>query len=110
MELAKFFGLDGFDDLVQNCVALLAYERPQESSVGYLLEESQRDVVADTINAMILSTNPNMKNLQSCLHSYLEKLLRQLTTCYLERRSSNGDQGEAFHLHRVLNSGKDIKS
>ncbi|KAK6246575.1 hypothetical protein SCA6_009665, partial [Theobroma cacao] len=110
MELAKFFGLDGFDDLVQNCVALLAYERPQESSVGYLLEESQRDVVADTINAMILSTNPNMKNLQGCLHSYLEKLLRQLTTCYLERRSSNGDQGEAFHLHRVLNSGKDIKS
>ncbi|XP_021288859.1 ran-binding protein 10 [Herrania umbratica] len=110
MELAKFFGLDGFDDLVQDCGALLAYEHPQESSVGYLLEESQRDVVADTVNAMILSTNPNMKDLQGCLHSYLEKLLRQLTACCLERRSANGDQGEAFHLHRVLNSGKDIKS
>ncbi|XP_007020053.2 PREDICTED: ran-binding protein 10 isoform X3 [Theobroma cacao] len=101
---------DWYPQIVQDCGALLAYERPQESSVGYLLEESQRDVVADTVNAMILSTNPNMKDLQGCLHSYLEKLLRQLTACCLERRSANGDQGEAFHLHRVLNSGKDIKS
>ncbi|XVF30064.1 hypothetical protein REPUB_Repub16aG0024700 [Reevesia pubescens] len=107
IELAKFFGLAGFDDLVQDCVALLAYERPQESSVGYLLEESQRDVVADTVNAMILSTNPNMKDMQGCLQSYLERLLRQLTACCLERRSANGDQGEAFHLHRVLRSGRD---
>ncbi|XWS23388.1 hypothetical protein CRYUN_Cryun28dG0009500 [Craigia yunnanensis] len=107
IELAKFFGLSGFDDLVQDCVALLAYEHPQESSVGYLLEESQRDVVANTINAMILSTNPNMKDMQGCLQSYLERLLRQLTACCLERRSLNGDQGEAFHLHQVLNSGRE---
>ncbi|XWS24783.1 hypothetical protein CRYUN_Cryun27aG0014100 [Craigia yunnanensis] len=109
IELAKFFGMAGFDDLVQDCVALLAYERPQESSVGYLLEESQRDVVADTVNAMILSTNPNMKDMQGCLKSYFERLLRQLTACCLERRSANGDQGEAFHLHRVLSSGRDMK-
>ncbi|PQP98861.1 ran-binding protein 10 [Prunus yedoensis var. nudiflora] len=92
MELAKFFGLPVFEDLVQDCVALLAYERPQESSVGYLLEESQREVVADTVNAMILSTNPNLKDSQSCLHSYLERLLRQLTACCLERRLLSGDQ------------------
>ncbi|XVE60750.1 hypothetical protein DITRI_Ditri05aG0152500 [Diplodiscus trichospermus] len=109
IELAKFFGLPGFDDLVQDCVALLAYERPQESSVGYLLEESQRDVVADTVNAMILSTNPNMKHMQGCLQSHLERLLRQLTACCLERRTTNGDQGEAFYLHRVLSSGRDMK-
>ncbi|OMO78264.1 SPla/RYanodine receptor SPRY [Corchorus olitorius] len=109
-ELAKFFELAEFTDLVQDCVALLAYEHPLESCVGYLLEESQRDVVADTVNAMILSTNPNMKDVQGCLHSYLEKLLRQLTACCLERRLANGDQGEAFHLHQVLKSGKDIKS
>ncbi|KAK8597303.1 hypothetical protein V6N12_065774 [Hibiscus sabdariffa] len=48
IELEFFFGMAGFDDLLQDCVALLAYERPQESSVGYLLEESQRDLVADT--------------------------------------------------------------
>lgn len=111
IELAKFFGLAGFDDLVQDCVALLAYECPQESSVGYLLEDSQRDVVADTVNAMILSTNPNMKDMQGCLQSYLERLLRQLTACCLERRSADGDQGEAFHLHRALSnsSGRDMK-
>lgn len=109
MELAKFFGLPGFEELVQDCVALLAYEKPQESSVGYLLEDSQREIVADTVNAMILLTNPNVKDLHGCLHSYLERLLRQLTACCLERRSMNGDQGEAFHLHRVLNSGKKAK-
>ncbi|KDP42396.1 hypothetical protein JCGZ_02453 [Jatropha curcas] len=109
IELAKFFELPGFDDLVQDCVALLAYEKPQESSVGYLLEESQREIVADTVNAMILSTNPNLKDFQGCLRSYLERLLRQLTVCCLERRSLNGDQGEAFHLHRVLSSSKKAK-
>ncbi|KAM2027738.1 hypothetical protein ACFX1T_019988 [Malus domestica] len=103
MELAKFFGLPVFEDLVQHFVSLLAYERPRESSVGYLLEESQREVVADTVNAMILSTNPNLKDSsQSCLHSYLERLLRQLTACCLERRLLSGDQGEVFHLQRVL--------
>ncbi|KAK5832401.1 ran-binding protein M homolog [Gossypium arboreum] len=111
IELYKFFGLaeadDPFDDLVQKCVALLAYERPQESPVGYLLEESHRDVVADTVNAMILSTNPKMKDVHGCIQSYLERLLRQLTACCLERRSANGGQGEAFHLHRLLNSSRE---
>ncbi|PPR94936.1 hypothetical protein GOBAR_AA25732 [Gossypium barbadense] len=90
IELAKFFRLAGFDDLVQ------------ESCVGYLLEESQRDLVADTVNAMILSTNPNTQDMEGCLQSYLERLLRQLTACCLERRSANGEQGEAFLLRRVL--------
>ncbi|XP_057974667.1 ran-binding protein M homolog [Malania oleifera] len=109
IELARYFGLREFEELVQDCVALLAYEQPQKSSVGYLLEESQRELVADTVNAMILSTNPNLKDSQGCLHSYLERLLRQLTACCLKRRSLDGDQGEAFLLHRVLNSGKKIK-
>ena len=88
---------------------MLAYEQPQESPVGYLLEDTQREIVADTVNAMVLSTNPNVKNLQGCLHPYLEQLLRQLTACCLVRRSLNGDQGEAFQLHRVLNSIKKSK-
>ncbi|KAF3445446.1 hypothetical protein FNV43_RR10622 [Rhamnella rubrinervis] len=110
MQLAKFFALPGFEDIVKDCVALLAYQQPQESSVGYLLDDSQREVVADTVNAMILLTNPDLKDSRSCLHSYLERLLRQLTACCLERRTLNGDQGEAFHLQRVLNSsGKKAK-
>ncbi|XP_059459672.1 ran-binding protein M homolog isoform X2 [Corylus avellana] len=109
IELAKFFGMAGFEDFVQDCVALLAYEQPRESSVGYLLEESQREVVADTVNAMILSTNPNLKDSHGFLQSCLERLLRQLTACCLERRSLNGDQGEAFRLRRELNVGKTSK-
>ncbi|XP_027355305.1 ran-binding protein M homolog isoform X2 [Abrus precatorius] len=106
IELSSFFGLPVFEDLVQDCVALLAYERPLDSPVGYLLKDSQREVVADTVNAMILLTNPNMKESKHCLHSYLERLLRQLTACCLERRSLNGEQGEAFQLQRVLSSSR----
>ncbi|KHN32477.1 ran-binding protein M homolog isoform X2 [Glycine soja] len=106
MELSSFYDLPVFKDLVQDCVALLAYERPLESSVGYLLKDSQREVVADTVNAMILSTNLNMKDSKHCLHSYLERLLRQLTACCLVRRSLNGEQGEAFQLQRVLSSSR----
>nr|AFK38282.1 unknown [Lotus japonicus] len=51
---------------------------------------------------MILSTN--MKGSTVCSHSNLERLLRQLTACCLERRSLSGEQGEAFELQRVLNS------
>ncbi|KOM51338.1 hypothetical protein LR48_Vigan08g216500 [Vigna angularis] len=106
IELSSFYDFPVFKDLVQDCVALLAYERPLESSVGYLLKDSQREVVADTVNAMILSTNPNMKESKHCLQSYLERLLRQLTACCLERRALNGEQGEAFQLQRLLSSSR----
>ncbi|KAI8551051.1 hypothetical protein RHMOL_Rhmol06G0154800 [Rhododendron molle] len=110
IEFEKVSGVEEFRQVIEvvkhDCAALLAYEQPQQSSVGYLLSESQREIVADTVNAMILSTNPNVEDSQGCLHSYLERLLRQLTACYLERRSLNGDQGEAFQLRRVLNCGK----
>lgn len=98
----KFYNMKKYEDLVKDCAALLAYEEPKKSSVGYLLEESQRENVADAVNAIILSTNPDMKDHKSCLHSYLERLLRQLTACFLEKRLLNGNQGEAFHLRTLL--------
>lgn len=62
--------------------------------------------MADAVNAVVLSQNPNVKDASVCLHSCLERLLRQLTACFLERRALNGDQGEAFHLRSILYSGK----
>lgn len=102
----KFKKLSACDDLVKDCAALLAYENPSTSSVGYLLGESQRELVADAVNAFVLSTNPNVKDTSLCRHSSLERLIRQVTACFLEKRSLNGDQGEAFHLSRILKSGK----
>lgn len=96
------FGNWLFSVLVQDCSALLVYEQPEKSSVGYLLEDSQREIVADAVNAFVLSVNPNLEDRKSCLQSHLEKLLRQLTACFLERRLLNGDQGEAFHIRRIL--------
>ncbi|KAL5982731.1 hypothetical protein ACLOJK_016807 [Asimina triloba] len=105
-ELARYFEISPLQGLLEDSIALLAYEEPLKSSVGYLLGMPQRESVADAVNAMVLSTNPDLKESQSCLHSCLENLLRQLTACCLERRALNGDQGEAFNLHRVLHSGK----
>ncbi|XP_010681236.2 ran-binding protein M homolog [Beta vulgaris subsp. vulgaris] len=102
VELAKFFGLEEYKELIRECVALLAYEEPLKSPVGHLLGESQREIVADAVNAMVLSTNSGLKDPLSCLHSQLEKLLRQLTACVLERRSFSGGQGETFNLHQAL--------
>lgn len=98
----KFYEFAEYKDLLKDCSALLVYEQPEKSSVGYLLEDSQREIVADAVNAFVLSVNPNLEDRKSCLQSHLEKLLRQLTACFLERRSLNGDQGEAFHIRRIL--------
>ncbi|KAF9601450.1 hypothetical protein IFM89_020217 [Coptis chinensis] len=108
-ELAKFFEVASLAGLVQECIALLAYEEPSESPVGYLLDMAQREVAADAVNIMILLMNPDIKDPQSCTQSHLEKLLRQLTACCLERRAISGDQGEAFNLQRVLQSSKGRK-
>ncbi|XP_038989468.1 ran-binding protein M homolog isoform X2 [Phoenix dactylifera] len=108
-ELANFFSVKPFTELLEDIIALLAYNAPLESCVGYLLEMSQREFVADAVNAVVLSTNPNLKDPESCMCTVLEKLLRQLTLCSLERRAFNEDQGEAFYLHRELHGAGKAK-
>ena len=83
-------------------MALLAYEKPAESCIGYLMDSPQCEFVADAVNAAVLSTNPTMKDPESCLYSCLERLLRQLTVCSFERRAFNNDQGDAFLLHKEV--------
>lgn len=39
---------------VQDVVALIAYEQPEQSPLAHLLDMSQREVVADAVNAAIL--------------------------------------------------------
>ncbi|KAK4490053.1 hypothetical protein RD792_000707 [Penstemon davidsonii] len=107
-DFAKFKGRSELDDIVKDCAALLAYEQPLKSSFGYLLQESQRELVADAVNAMILSTNPNVKDATFCTHSDLERLIRQISACVLEKRSLNGDHGEAFLLSKILKSYKKV--
>jgi len=80
----------------------LAYGEPLESCVGYLLNTSQREFVADAVNAVVLSTNPDLEDAENCMQSCLEKLLRQLTLCSLDYGALTGDRGESFLLHREL--------
>lgn len=105
-ELAKFFADKSFTHLLEEIVALLAYGDPSVSCVGYLLDADQREFVADAVNAVVLSTNPEIKDSESVLQSHLEKLLRQLTLCSSIRRTLNANGGEAFYLHTELQSSR----
>ncbi|XP_042441297.1 ran-binding protein M homolog [Zingiber officinale] len=110
-EITKFYKVKSYADLLEDIVGLLAYKVPEESSLGYLLDLPQREFVADAVNAAVLSTNPALKDPNRCMHSCLEKLLKQLTLCSLEKRAMNEDQGEAFYLHKELQSaGKSKRS
>ncbi|XP_075480299.1 ran-binding protein M homolog [Primulina tabacum] len=105
-EFDKFRSVLKVEDQVQDCASLLAYKLPHESCVGYLLEESHRELVADLVNATILSTNPNMEDEEFCTQSSLERLIRQLTSCFSERRALNMYRVECFDLRRILKSHK----
>ncbi|XP_057829308.1 ran-binding protein M homolog isoform X1 [Cryptomeria japonica] len=102
LELQRFYGVGTLEDLLKDAVALLAYEDPKNSDLGYLLSLTQREAVADAVNAMVLSTNPALQNPERVLTSSLEKLLKQLTLCNTMRRDLNGRQGEIFNLHKLL--------
>ncbi|CAN6251912.1 unnamed protein product [Urochloa humidicola] len=104
VNLASFLTHKAFEGLLKESVALLAYEKPADSCIGYLLGSPQREFVADAVNAAVLSTNPAMKDPESCLYSCLERLLRQLTVCSFERCTFNNDQGDAFLLHKEVHS------
>ncbi|KAJ7522175.1 hypothetical protein O6H91_19G086200 [Diphasiastrum complanatum] len=106
-ELASFFGSPPLQNLLQDCVALLAYENPAESPVGYLFKLGQREAVADAVNACVMGTNPVLLSSGQSPQSSLEKLLRQLTACQAEMRFFYGGQGEVFRLHKILQGSKD---
>nr|XP_010911815.1 ran-binding protein M homolog isoform X1 [Elaeis guineensis]XP_010911816.1 ran-binding protein M homolog isoform X1 [Elaeis guineensis] len=97
-ELSRFFPIKSYADLLEETMSLLAYDDPQKSCVGYLLEDSHREYVADAVNAIVLSTNPNMSDPRNYLYSCLEKLLRQLIACFSQRRALNNNEGQELRL------------
>eukprot|EP00698_Gefionella_okellyi_P024600 TRINITY_DN8735_c0_g1_i1.p1 TRINITY_DN8735_c0_g1~~TRINITY_DN8735_c0_g1_i1.p1 ORF type:complete len:410 (-),score=76.06 TRINITY_DN8735_c0_g1_i1:99-1328(-) len=77
--------------LLENAMALLAYQDPSASDVGYLMQQSQRDSVADIVNGRILAS------LGQPTYSALEKALRHLAATHEALRESCGQKGEHFH-------------
>lgn len=102
-ELAKFLKINFFADLLEDIFGLLAYSDPTTSCTWYQLGMCHPEFVADAVNVMVLSTNPNLKDPKNCAASCLEKLLRQVTVC----SSENGDRA-VFDLHPELWNGSKI--
>ncbi|KAL8058321.1 hypothetical protein ABFX02_03G010700 [Erythranthe guttata] len=84
-EFDKFKDLAWSSDLVKSCEALVMYDEPP-SSVRYLLGESQRELVADAVNAMVISTNPNITDVTFCTQSRLERLLSEARSWIMNAR------------------------
>jgi len=77
-ELSQFTNIQNAEivdqKLLQDAVALLAYIDPSHSPIAYLLQTSQREMVADELNETILAMHKRPSK------SVLEKLLMQLST------------------------------
>jgi hypothetical protein len=106
-------------DAAQDVVALIAYEQPEASPLGYLLQLGQREVVADAVNAAILqaasagagssgavdggaaatSSSSSAAAGATMPQSSLEAILRQLVAARtVLREEVSGGMGEVFEL------------
>ncbi|KAJ0977046.1 hypothetical protein J5N97_012520 [Dioscorea zingiberensis] len=101
-ELSKFAKIECFANRLLHTFALLRYNEPLSSPVWHhhFLGTRNPEFVADAVNVIVLSTNPNLKDPKNCASSRLERLLRQLNACSLEY----GD-GVAFDLFPELGNG-----
>lgn len=85
-------------------IALIAYEKPEQSTLKDLLALSQRELVADAVNAVVLEASRGGREAgpQRPSESVLERLLKQLLAVHEALDESNGHQGELFHLRQQL--------
>eukprot|EP00879_Flechtneria_rotunda_P014464 GHRR01015113.1.p1 GENE.GHRR01015113.1~~GHRR01015113.1.p1 ORF type:complete len:351 (+),score=113.33 GHRR01015113.1:510-1562(+) len=99
------------DMQLKDVVALIAYERPEESPLAHLLHLSQRELVADAVNAAVLqasgtsvggSDGSSSNSMPFVMQSTLEVLLRQLVAAQGALREANGGMGEVFVLNNHL--------
>eukprot|EP00877_Chromochloris_zofingiensis_P000059 jgi/Chrzof1/10053/Cz04g25140.t1 len=101
-----------YEAQLRDVIALVAYERPEEGPLHYLLALSQREQVADVVNRAVLSVAGASSSSsgsscngdaagcisQAVPQSALELLLQQLVAVHDQIHEENGNQGEVFVL------------
>ncbi|KAK9806165.1 hypothetical protein WJX72_003712 [[Myrmecia] bisecta] len=92
----------GYEAMLHDVVALVAYEDPQESPLAGLLDPLQREAVADVINSAIIGAAAGKIQWESRPQPALERLLQQLVGVHEELHEANGGQGEPFRLQQHL--------
>lgn len=66
---------------VQDVVALIAYEHPEQSPLAHLLQLSQREVVADAVNAAILQASASGSSADGAAAVSSKPQVRRLCGC-----------------------------
>ncbi|KAK9862364.1 hypothetical protein WJX84_006280 [Apatococcus fuscideae] len=93
----------GWDAMLRDLVALLAYEDPAKSPLRELMSQAQREATADAVNAAIMmhagqGSFPCVEPPPEMKQSGLETVLRQLVAVQAKAHEANGGHGEAFKL------------
>lgn len=91
-----------YDAMLHDTVALIAYEEPEDSPMQQLLDDAQREVVADVVNAALLASASGKPKWEVKPQAHLEQILRQLVAVHGEKLDCNGGQGEIFSLQKQL--------
>eukprot|EP00163_Fabomonas_tropica_P015870 TRINITY_DN28717_c0_g1_i1.p1 TRINITY_DN28717_c0_g1~~TRINITY_DN28717_c0_g1_i1.p1 ORF type:complete len:485 (-),score=81.42 TRINITY_DN28717_c0_g1_i1:181-1635(-) len=99
-ELSSFEAGSAESNAAQEVFSLLAYPKPSESPVAYLLEASRREPVANALNSAILvfQKKPAIP--------VLERLVKQVSLCSDELANSNVPY--ARYSHEILRSYLDL--
>lgn len=95
-----------YDAMLHDTVALIAYEEPEESPMCQLLDNAQRQVVADVVNAALLAAATGKPKWEVKPQAHLEQILRQLVAVHIEKLHCNGGQGEVFKLQKHMAAPK----
>ena len=89
-----------FLEVIQDVVALLAYEEPEKSPVASFLQPERRDEVATTLNKAVLS----YKDVSPELH--IDILLKDLAVVMGELNVETENKYSAWSLNSALDVGK----
>jgi len=99
-QLAPFGKLDPkFFDLLQDIIALIAYDSPETSPLGQYMTDSYRENVADALNNTIL------RSLGMPESSRLALLMKQLTAVQDQLYQEESKKGPRWRLSDIVNSG-----
>eukprot|EP01118_Nematostelium_gracile_P007704 TRINITY_DN2516_c0_g3_i2.p1 TRINITY_DN2516_c0_g3~~TRINITY_DN2516_c0_g3_i2.p1 ORF type:complete len:220 (+),score=50.36 TRINITY_DN2516_c0_g3_i2:589-1248(+) len=82
---------------LEQVMGLVAYPDPLKSPVSHLLAVQQRELVADSVNQMILVLENH-----DAKQSTLEKLLKHLTCLQNFAREENNKRGEIFNVSNYV--------
>eukprot|EP01025_Chloroclados_australasicus_P063667 TRINITY_DN8434_c1_g1_i5.p1 TRINITY_DN8434_c1_g1~~TRINITY_DN8434_c1_g1_i5.p1 ORF type:complete len:423 (+),score=53.02 TRINITY_DN8434_c1_g1_i5:146-1270(+) len=88
--------------LLQDCMTLLMFYPQVPEWLAYLLSVSQKEVIADVVNKVLLITDGEKLPHLQVQQPVIQRLLQYLVVVQAKLIENNGNQGEIFQLHDFM--------